>query len=346
MNLTVNNVNIFYIIALTFISSLIFVPICKKIAHHVGAIDEPNERKVHQKPMPRLGGLAIYASFITGYMIFGNITTQMISILIGGFIIILTGIMDDIKPMRASTKFLAQTLAALVVVFYGKIYLTEASFLGMYMNFGQWGTLISVIVIVGAINAINLIDGLDGLAAGTCSIYFITMAIIGLTMHVYGGLDVILCTIMIGSTLGFLVYNFNPASIFMGDTGSMFLGYMIAIISLLGFKTMTFTSFVIPLLIMFIPIMDTALAILRRLIKKESIGTPDKEHFHHQLLSRTSSVKKTVLLIYFVNICFSSVSILYALGDTKHAIILYTILMAIVIFFILKTDILYKHNKK
>jgi len=346
MRFTVNDVNIFYIILVTFISSLIYVPICKKIAIHVGALDKPNERKVHEKPMPRLGGLAIYAAFLTGYMMFGNITTQMISILIGGFIIIMTGIIDDINPLRARTKFLAQLLAASVVVFYGNIYLTEASLLGIYMSFGSWGTLVSLVIILGAINAINLIDGLDGLAAGTCSIYFITMAIIGLMVHVYGGLDVILCTIMIGSTLGFLVHNFNPAKIFMGDTGSMFLGYMIAIISLLGFKTMTFTSFVIPLLIMFIPIMDTALAILRRLIKGENIGTPDKEHFHHQLLSRTSSVKKTVLLIYFINICFSAVSVLYAIGDTKRAIILYVILMMLVLFFILKTDILYKHTKK
>lgn len=345
MNLVVNNVNVLYIIIATFLSSLIYVPICKKIALHIGAIDLPNERKVHEKPMPRIGGLAIYASFITGYMLFGNITTQMISILIGGFVIIITGIMDDIKPMSAKNKFLAQLLAAAIVVFYGKIYLTEASILGMYLNFGQWGYLVSIILVVGAINAINLIDGLDGLAAGTCSIYFITMAIIGLTMHIYGGLDVILCTIMIGATLGFLVYNFNPASIFMGDTGSMFLGYMISIIALLGFKTMTFTSFVIPILIMFIPIMDTFLAILRRLIKRESIGKPDKDHFHHQLLKNTGSVKKTVLLIYFVNICFSTVSILYSLGETKTATIMYVILMISVIFFILKTDILYKHNK-
>ena len=120
------------------------------------------------------------------------------------------------------------------------------------------------------------------------------MAIIALTKSVYGGLDVLLCTIMIGSTLGFLVYNFNPASIFMGDTGSMFLGYMIAIISLLGFKTATFTSFLIPMVIMFMPILDTVLAILRRLIKGEKIDKPDKEHFHHQLLNRISSIKKTV----------------------------------------------------
>ena len=347
MNLILEYKNVLLIILTTFISSLIYVPIVKRIAHHVNAIDEPNERKVHKKPMPRMGGLAIFASFLTGYILFADTTTQMISILIGGFIIVLTGIVDDIKPLRARHKFLAQLLAACVVVFYGKIYLTDASILGMYFNFGDWGYLVSVFLILGAINAINLIDGLDGLAAGTCSIYYITMLVIGLTVQVHaGGLDVMLCTIMIGATLGFLVYNFNPASIFMGDTGSMFLGYMISVIALLGFKTATFTSFLIPMLIMFIPILDTLLAIFRRMIKGESIGTPDKEHLHHQLLKRTSSVKKTVLLIYFTNICFSIVSVLYAWGNTQHAMIIYAILMVIVLFFILKTDILYKHKKK
>lgn len=347
MNLLLEYKNILLIILTTFISSLIYVPIVKRIAHHVNAIDEPNERKVHKKPMPRMGGLAIFASFLTGYILFADTTTQMISILIGGFIIVLTGIVDDIKPLRARHKFLAQLLAACVVVFYGKIYLTDASILGMYFNFGDWGYLVSVFLMLGAINAINLIDGLDGLAAGTCSIYYITMLVIGLTVQLHlGGLDVMLCTIMIGSTLGFLVYNFNPASIFMGDTGSMFLGYMISVIALLGFKTATFTSFLIPMLIMFIPILDTLLAIFRRMIKGESIGTPDKEHLHHQLLRKTSSVKKTVLLIYFTNICFSVVSVLYAWGNTKHAMIIYAILMVIVLFFILKTDILYKHKNK
>ncbi len=346
MNWYINNTNVLFIILTTFLSSLIYVPITKIIAKHIDAIDMPNKRKVHKKPMPRLGGLAIFASFVTGYILFGEVTTQMISILLGGFVIIITGIIDDVKPIRAKYKFFAQLLAACIVVFYGNIYLTDASILGIYMNFGEVGYLISVFIILGAINAINLIDGLDGLAAGTSVIYYITMDIIGLTMHINGGLDVILCTIMIGSTLGFLVYNFNPASIFMGDTGSMFLGYMIAIISLLGFKTATVTSFLVPMLILFIPILDTILAIFRRIIKGENIGTPDKEHFHHQLLNRTSSVKKTVLLIYFINICFSTVSILYAWGDTKRAIIIYAILMIIVLFFILKTDILFKHNKK
>ncbi len=346
MNLQVNNTNVFLIIITTFIASLIYVPIAKKIANHVNAIDKPNERKVHKKPMPRLGGLAIFGAFLTGYILFGEITTQMLSILIGGFIIVLTGFIDDINPLRARIKFLGQLLAACIVVFYGKIYLTDATVLGLYLNFGDLGYLISVFIILGAINAINLIDGLDGLAAGTSAIYFITMAVIGLTIHVYGGLDVILCTIMIGSTLGFLVYNFNPASIFMGDTGSMFLGYMIAIISLLGFKTATFTSFLVPLLILFMPILDTVLAILRRFIKGENIGTPDKEHFHHQLLRRTSSVRKTVLLIYLINMLFSAVSVLYAWGYTKIAMIIYVVLMIMFLFLILKTDVLFNHEKK
>ena len=347
MNLILDNKNIILIILTTFLSSLIYVPIVKRIAHHIGAIDVPDERKVHKKPMPRLGGLAIFASFLTGYVLFADITAQMISILIGGFIIVLTGIIDDIKPLRARTKFLAQLLAACIVVFYGNIYLTDTSILGMYFNFGDWGSLVSIFLIMGAINAINLIDGLDGLAAGTCSIYYVTMLIIGLTVKVaHGGLDVMLCTIMIGSTLGFLVYNFNPASIFMGDTGSMFLGYMISVIALLGFKTATFTSFLIPMLIMFIPIFDTILAIFRRMLKGENIGAPDKEHLHHQLLKKTSSVKKTVLLIYFTNICFSIVSVLYSWGNTKSAMIIYGILMVITLFFILKTDILYQHKKK
>ena len=347
MNLILEYKNVLLIILTTFISSLIYVPIVKRIAYHISAIDMPDERKVHKKPMPRLGGLAIFASFLTGYILFADITSQMISILIGGFIIVLTGIVDDIKPIRARNKFLAQLLAACIVVFYGNIYLTDASILGMYFNFGDWGTLVSIFVIMGAINAINLIDGLDGLAAGTCSIYYVTMLVIGLTVKVsQGGLDVMLCTIMIGSTLGFLVYNFNPASIFMGDTGSMFLGYMISVIALLGFKTATFTSFLIPMLIMFIPILDTLLAIFRRMLKGENIGTPDKEHLHHQLLKRTSSVKKTVLLIYFTNICFSIVSVLYSWGNTESAMIIYAILMVVTLFFILKTDILYQHKKK
>ena len=345
MNIEVNNVNIFYIILITFISSLILVPLIRDIAIHINAMDIPDKRKVHKKPMPRLGGLAIFLSFLVGYMFFAPLTTQMISILIGSFLIVLLGIIDDIKPLKATTKLWGQILVSLILVFYGNVYINELSFLGMNLNLGLWAYPLSLFITVACINSINLIDGLDGLAAGTSSIYFITIIIISILLGRTDSLGFILCLIMLGSTLGFLKYNFNPASIFMGDTGSMFLGFMVAVISLLGFKTATLTSFLIPILILFIPILDTLLAILRRLIKGESIGKPDKEHVHFQLLNKTSSVKKTVLIIYFINALFSAVSVLYAIGKTNIAIALYSLLMLISIIFIFKTDILYKHDK-
>ena len=347
MNLTVNGYSIYLIILVTVISSYLLTFLAKKIAEHVGAVDIPNERKVHQKPMLRCGGLAIFGAFLIGYILYGEITTQMLSILIGSFIIVMVGFVDDIKPIRARTKFIFQILAACIVVFYGKTYFTEITFLGWHFNFPYYlNTIISVIYIVGIVNAINLIDGLDGLAAGISSIYFATIAIIAFILNKIGGLDIILSLIMLGSTLGFLGHNFPPAKIFMGDTGSLFLGFIIAVISLLGFKMTTITSLVVPLVILAIPLYDTLLAILRRLLKGESIGAPDKEHFHHQLLKMQMGPKKTILLIYFINILFSIVSIFYVIGDNKQAIILYIILMLFWLYLVLKTDILFSHNHK
>lgn len=346
MSYMVNGHNVFLILLTTLMSSLILVPIVKKVAHHIGAIDYPNERKVHKKPIPRLGGLAIFLSFLIGYMCFGHVTTQMISILIGSFVIIVLGICDDIKPVPARYKFLVQTIAACIVVFYGHIYIDMVSIFGLEIVFGAWGYPLAVLLIVSIINAINLIDGLDGLAAGTSSIFFLTISVIAFYLDRLNGLDVILCVIMLGSTLGFLAYNFNPASIFMGDTGSMFLGFMISVTALLGYKGATVTSLIIPILILFLPILDTILAIFRRLLKGENIGAPDKEHLHHQLLKLNKSTKKTVLIMYAFNLLCALISILYALGDNKLAILLYSILLIITLILIFKTDILFKHNKK
>lgn len=347
MNLEVNGYSIYLILLVTIISSFIFTLLAKRIAEHVGALDEPNERKVHKIPMPRCGGLGIFGGFLTGYMIYGDPTTQMLSILIGSFIIILTGFIDDINPLKARTKFLFQILAAAIVVIYGKTSFTEITFLGLNFNFPYWlNSIISIIFIVSITNAINLIDGLDGLAAGISSINFATIAIIAFITNKIGGLDIILSLIMLGSTIGFLGHNFPPAKIFMGDTGSLFLGFMIAIISLLGFKMTTITSLVVPLLILAIPIFDTLFAIIRRLLKGESIGKPDKEHFHHQLLKMKFGTKKTILIIYFINMLFSIVSIFYVIGDTKQAIALYIVLMILLLFLVLKTDILFQHKRK
>ncbi len=347
MNLEVNGYSIYLILLVTILSSYILTFLAKSIAIHVGAMDKPNERKVHKVPMPRCGGLGIFGGFLIGYMIYGEPTTQMLSILIGAFIIVLTGFIDDIKPIRARTKFLFQIIAACVVVFYGNTYFSEITFLGFHFNFPYWlNTIISVLFIVSIANAINLIDGLDGLAAGISTINFATIAIIAFINNKLGGLDIILSLIMLGSTVGFLGHNFPPAKIFMGDSGSLFLGFMIAVISLLGFKMATITSLVVPLLILAIPIFDTLFAILRRLLKGESIGKPDKEHLHHQLLKMKFGTRKTVLIIYFINILFSVVSIFYVIGDNKQAIALYIVLMIMLLFLVLKTDILFAHAKK
>ena len=301
MNWIVNGHNIFEIVIVTFLVSTLLVPLTKKIAHHVGAMDIPNERKIHKVPIPRLGGLAIYGAFLLGYILYGDVTTQMLSILIGSFLIILVGFIDDIKPVRAMYKFIVQIVASSIVVIYGQIYFTEITFLGLHLEFNIITSyILSIFFILAISNAINLIDGLDGLSSGISSIYFLTIAIIAFILNKVGGLDIILALIMLGSTLGFLVHNFPPAKTFVGDSGSVFLGFMISIIALLGFKVATLTSLIIPVTILAIPIIDTVMAILRRLLKGENIGTPDKEHFHHQLLKMKFSPRVSNYFIWCI----------------------------------------------
>lgn len=327
------------IIVTTFIFTVLLVPIIKKISLHIGAVDKPNERRVNKVNMPNLGGLAIFSGFILGYMFFCEQTVIMNAILIGSFILIITGIIDSINSIKARYQLIAQIAAAFVVVFYGGLLLSEIDAFGLHLNFGIFAYPITIIFIVGMINVINLIDGLDGLAAGISSIYFVTIGVIAFIMNKTGGLDIVLSFIMLGSSLGFLVHNFHPAKIFMGQSGSMFLGFIISIIALLGFKNVTLTSFLVPILIMAVPILDTFFAILRRLINKQSIAKPDKQHLHHQLLKMNFSHRTTVLIIYYIDALFAFASIVYVLKDAKLGIFLYTTLFIIVMWFVITTNI-------
>lgn len=345
MNLNVNGHNVFLIVFITFIASLIFVYLAKKIAEYIGAIDIPNERSAHKKPTPLLGGIGIFLSFLFGYMLFGQENTLMLSVLMSSFLILLLGVFDDIKSIKARYKFLMHILVAAIVVFYGGLNLTHIDLFSINLDFGWLSPYITMIIIVSIINAINLIDGLDGLCAGISSIYFLTIGVIALLLNQLGGLDIILSFIMLGSTLGFLVYNFPPAKIFMGDTGSTFLGLMISVIMLLGFKTVTLTSLVIPLVLLILPITDTLFAIIRRLLQKKSIGEADKEHIHHQLLKRFST-QKTILVIYAINIVFSIITIFYALGKREEMIIFYIILIFIILFLVFKTNVIFTKKEK
>ena len=333
------------IILFVFLVVVLVVPVIIKIAHHVNALDIPNERKVHKFPMPRLGGLAIFLGFLVGYMVFCKPTVQMNSILIGSFFIILLGTFDDIKPITPLIKYGGQLLAAIIVVYYGNIVMQDISAFGIYIDFGIFAGPITILFITAVINCMNLIDGLDGLAGGIATIFFITIAIISNIYGLYNGLDASLTLIMIGATLGFLLYNFHPAKIFMGDSGSMFLGYIISIISLLGFKNVTLTSFIVPVLILAIPILDTLFAIIRRLLKGQSFAKADKEHFHHQILRMAGNQTKTVLIIYLIQILFSAASIVYVLGSPSLGKIIYAVLFIIIIWLVATTNIVFDRKK-
>lgn len=341
----IDYLSIVSMIMIPFLFVAFLIPFVKKVAFHVGAMDIPDARKVHKVPMPRLGGLGIYGGFLLGYMIFGEHTATMNSILIGSFILLITGIMDDIKPIPAKVKFTFQTVAALIVVFYGNLLLSDVSFFGVHIDFWYFAYPITLLFILGCINCMNFIDGLDGLASGISSIFFLTIGIIAIFQG-RSDLSYVLTFIMLGSTLGFLIHNFNPARIFMGDSGSMFLGFIISVITLLGFKSLITSSIIIPLCILIVPILDTFCAIVRRKLKGESIDTPDKCHIHHQFLKRIKSVKATVLIIYLITALFSLASVIWLLYSQVVGYIIYGALMIILIIFVFKTDILFDHSGK
>lgn len=336
----------FGIIITTFLVVVILIPFIKKVAIQINAMDIPRDRHIHTKPIPKLGGVAMFIGFLIGYMIFGIHSTTMNAVLIGSFFIILIGVVDDIVELKPLVKLVGQLATACVIVFYGNLLITSISAFGIIDWHFPAGLshIITIFFILGCINCINLIDGLDGLSGGISLIYFLTVGIIAIIKGSFG-LEYILSFIMVGSVLGFLAYNFNPATIFAGDSGSMFMGFIISVIALLGFKNVTLTSLIIPLLILAIPILDTLFAIVRRLLKGESIAHADKSHIHHQFLNRNFTQRQTVTIIYIVDSLFALSSIVYVLKDRIMGYILYILLFLIVLIFVLKTNILFEHKK-
>ena len=316
-----------------FICSILITPIVKKIAFKIGATDKPNQRKVHQKIMPRLGGLAIYISFVVGVLIVQPQSTNpntLIAVMIGSAIVIITGILDDMFELSAKVKFLAQIIAAAVVIFYGgvQVEFINLPFSDGQLEFGFLSIPITFLWIVGITNAINLIDGLDGLAAGVSSIALITISVMAILIP--NPFVVVMGAILLASTLGFLIFNFYPAKIFMGDTGALFLGYMIAVLSLLGFKNVTMISLIIPVIILGVPISDTFFAILRRIVNKKPLSAPDKSHLHHCLLGLGFTHRQTVLIIYAMAAFFGLAAVIFSQAKMGGSIILISILLIVI----------------
>ena len=326
---------------LCFAASIFLTPIVKKLAFKIGATDKPNQRKVHQKIMPRLGGLAIYISFLIGIAIIQpnpkfllpilNLSENLnLAIILGSLIIIFTGIVDDTKEISPKVKLLGQILASFVVVFLGDIRLEfiNLPFGAGELDFGMLSIPFTMVWIIGITNAINLIDGLDGLAAGVSTIALFTIA--GMAYMMGNPYVMVVALIAAVSTLGFLVYNFHPAKIFMGDTGALFLGFLIGVLSLLGFKNVTFISLIIPVIILGVPISDTFFAIIRRLVNKQPLTAPDKSHLHHCLLRSGFTHRQTVLLIYVMSALFGLTAFIFSQATIRGSILILLVVLVVI----------------
>lgn len=314
-------------------AAILLTPLVKRLAFRIGAVDAPNYRKVHARIMPRLGGLAIFGGFLVGVAILRPESEYTLAVILGATVIIITGVLDDMYEISAKAKMLGQFLAALIIVFVGGINIEMINLpFGGELDFGFLSIPFTILWIIAITNAINLIDGLDGLAAGVSTIALVTMS----TMAFIMGETFVLAmaAILAASAFGFLFHNFHPAKIFMGDTGALFLGFMIAVLSLLGFKNLTVVSFIIPVIMLGVPISDTFFAIVRRLRNKQKWSDPDKSHLHHRLIDLGFSHKQTVLLIYAIAVLFGLAAIIFSMAKVWGAILLITVILVAIELFV------------
>lgn len=314
----------------TFLSVLFITPFVRALAFRVGAIDLPNVRKVHIKPIPRLGGVGIFVGFAGAMLLTQPVSLQTAGLLIGAAIIVIVGVLDDINDLKPRTKLAAQIIAAVVVCLFGTRFDVITHPFGGVMHLGWLSVPATVLWVIGVTNAINLIDGLDGLAAGTAVIAATTMAVVaGLEGRVlFAGFALILAA----AVLGFLPYNFSPAKIFMGDSGSMFLGFTLATLAVQGLtKGATFISIFIPVIILGIPIFDTLFAIVRRYRNHRPIFEADKGHLHHRLLNLGLSHRQTVVSIYLIDIFLGISAILLNVLSTENTIVVLIVMATIIL---------------
>ncbi len=336
---------VLFTLVVAFLFSFAAVPLVRVLAFKIKAVDVPRDnRRMHTKPIPRMGGLAIYLGFLVAFMCFaGTVDEKTVGIVIGASLLVVLGILDDRKPIPAIIKLVVQLIAAIIPVAMG----LRIDFISRFNFFAEGtnhvlGTLaipVTIIWIIGLTNALNLIDGLDGLAGGITTISAFSLMFIS---FVFGRVE---CTIAMaaiaGATLGFLPYNLNPAKIFMGDTGALFLGYMLATLSVDGFfKGYTAVTFIIPLVVMGLPLFDTSFAILRRIIKREPIMQPDRSHLHHRLIDAGFSQRQAVAILCTVSGLLSLSAIVLITAGWKR-----TLLMVAVSLLYLVGCIIYVKNK-
>lgn len=333
------------IFAIAFAATAAFVPPIRRFAVAHNVVDEPGPRRVNRRPVPRLGGVAMFGGLLVAIVVEyvgeraglwhgplyipGELNVRSMGVLIGLAVIVVVGVIDDVRNLGPGVKFLGQLFASCIIAATGTILHTfQIPGSSAVIDFGLWAYPITVIYLVCFINIINLIDGLDGLAAGITGMAAITLFIMFMTLQQTEA--ALLAAITAAVAGAFLVYNFYPASIFMGDSGSMLLGLLLGSISLVGTtRLLSITLLIVPVIVALIPIIDTAAAIVRRLRKHESIATPDAGHIHHRLLLRGYSQRKAVLLIYLWTaiLCIGTL-LMWVLGGTPKLVIFILLLIS------------------
>jgi len=337
----VENLIYILILILSFVVSYLMVPVSIKFANKHGILDNPkaDDRRVHKIPTPRVGGIAIVTAVMVSIIVYLIITLftnevvdgRYIGYALGAFLIIAMGFVDDVKSLKPLIKFLFQLLAGMIVYVFG-ISIAGVKIPFLYpeiIDFGIWSFPITLVWVLGVTNAVNLIDGLDGLAAGISAIASISLLVIfaisGASTEV-----IVIALALVGATIGFLPYNFNPAKTFMGDTGSNFLGFTLATMSIMGMaKGYTLLAIAAPLIVVGVPVFDMLFAIIRRLIKHQKIFAPDKGHIHHRLLRHGFSQKQAVLILYTATSILGVIAVTLVSGKVIQGIICVIIIILI-----------------
>lgn len=337
-----NDILIYILMGIAFLVAfgftLISMPLARAIAEKIGAIDVPtDERRMHKQPTPRLGGLALFFGFMVSVLCFCEITREFIGLLCGAVIIVILGIFDDSRGLSAKFKFCIQIIAALVVVYVGDIKIDIFTNPNIFSNekflvLSDWVSVpVTVLWIIAITNAVNLIDGLDGLAAGVSSIAAVSLVFVAIMVDAPA--IALVAVIITGACFGFLPSNFRRKNkMFLGDTGSTFLGYTLAVLSILGgFKSYAVISFAVPVLIFGLPIFDTAFAMLRRILTGKSVMTPDRGHIHHKLVDMGFSKKQAVFILYAMSAILGLTAVVLAESGALRALIL--LITALIVIF-------------
>ena len=317
------------IIVIPFLISLLLTPVIKKYSIVAKTYAKENKRTIHHGKVSRIGGVSIYISFMITAALYMKADFAITGIVLGGTVMFFTGLIDDLIDITPKTKLLFELLAALVLIRYGvSIDVLRLPF-GIQIDFGLISVLFTILWVAGITNAVNLIDGLDGLSGGMS---VVILVVIGSLAMIERRPDILSLTfILAGGTLGFLIYNAHPASIFMGDCGSLFLGFMISAISLVGFKSSTIMTLALPILLLMLPIVDTLSAILRRTLKGMKFSEADKSHIHHLLMNQFGH-RNTVIIMCSVTALFGFSAYVYMLNRNLGFATMLVVLLSVELF--------------